>query len=89
MSQNFSKPHFTEGELASFDGKDGSPCYFAYKGKVYDVTDSFLWKKGNHQVLHEAGRDLTGDLKDAPHGEEFIERCPVVGFLQDQENKEE
>ena len=37
----------TARELLSFDGKDGRPAYFSYRGKVYDVTQSpFLegWK---------------------------------------------
>ena len=72
---------FTKEELRYFDGKDGRPAYIAYRGKVYDVSGSFLWKGGRHQALHEAGRDLTEALKDAPHGEEFISKFPVVGIL--------
>ncbi len=73
--------YFTLEELKNYDGKDGRPAYIAYKGKVYDVTNSFLWKGGRHQALHEAGNDLTEALKEAPHGEEFIFRFPVVGYL--------
>ncbi len=79
MSPNSSKEKFTPEELAKFDGKDGNKCYFAYQGKVYDVTGSFLWQQGRHQVLHNAGEDLTSALQEAPHGEEFIEKFPVVG----------
>jgi len=50
---------FTEEELARYNGKNGAPAYIAYKGKVYDVSDSFLWRNGSHQVLHNAGADLT------------------------------
>ncbi len=32
---------FTAGELSKYDGKKGNPCYIAYKGLVYDVTESF------------------------------------------------
>ena len=43
---------FSKEELARYDGKNGRPAYVAYKGKVYDLSDSFLWNDGNHQVLH-------------------------------------
>lgn len=33
---------FTREELAQYDGKNGNPAYVAYKGKVYDVSVSFL-----------------------------------------------
>jgi len=73
---------FTKEELKKFNGKDGRPSYIAYEGKVYDVTESFLWKSGRHQVFHDAGEDLTDALKDAPHGPELIYRFPVVGILR-------
>ena len=72
---------FTAEELSRYDGKDGRPAYIAYRGRVYDVTESFLWKGGRHQALHSAGNDLTGDLDDAPHGADMLDRVPVVGTL--------
>lgn len=48
---------------------------------MYDVSSSFLWKNGNHQVLHNAGKDLTDSLEEAPHGVDLLERFPVVGTL--------
>ena len=74
---------FTRLELRQYSGSNGAPAYMAYKGKVYDVSSSFLWKGGHHQVLHQAGRDLTDVLKDAPHGPELLERFPVVGQLHE------
>lgn len=73
----------TRQELEQFDGRNGSPAYIAYRGKVYDVTESFLWRDGKHQVLHQAGRDLTREMENAPHGEELLERVPVAGTLRD------
>ncbi len=73
---------FSREELSKYNGKDGQAAYIAYNGKVYDVTKSFLWKDGKHQVFHSAGEDLTDALKDAPHGPEFIYRFPVVGVLK-------
>ena len=72
----------TEEELSRYDGKNGAPAYIAFKGKVYDVTGSFLWKDGNHQVLHDAGKDLSATMGQAPHGEDILERFPVVGTLR-------
>jgi predicted heme/steroid binding protein len=73
---------FTEEMLAQYDGNDGNPAYIAYKGKVYDVSASFLWKGGGHQVYHSAGRDLTEAVEEAPHGGAVLERFPVVGVLR-------
>ena len=74
---------FTTEELKKYNGKDGKPIYFGYKGKVYDATNSFLWKKGRHQALHDTGKYLSENLKDAPHGESLLERLPVIGILID------
>ena len=73
---------FTLSELAEYDGANGRPAYVAYKGTVYDVSGSFLWKDGKHQGLHRAGRDLTTEIERAPHDPDFLERFPVVGKLQ-------
>jgi len=71
----------TAEELSRFDGKEGRPAYFAYRGQVYDVTGSRLWKAGNHVGRHPAGFDLTDALKQAPHGEEKVSSMPPVGAL--------
>jgi len=68
-------------ELKQYNGRDGRPAYIAYKGKVYDVTESYLWIDGDHQGQHEAGKDLTDEMKFAPHGEENLERVKPIGIL--------
>lgn len=73
---------FTKKELARHNGKNGNPAYVAYKGKVYDVSASFLWKDGMHQVFHRAGVDLTDALNQAPHGADVLEKFSVVGILR-------
>lgn len=73
---------FTAEELSQYDGKDGAAAYYAYEGKVYDVTSSDLWKDGEHYGL-QAGQDLTGKMGDAPHGTEVFAPFPVVGVYQD------
>lgn len=72
---------FTLEELAEFDGRDGRPAYIAYQGKVYDVSAGATWSDGDHFAEHQAGQDLTEALDYAPHGEEALQRMPVVGEL--------
>jgi len=72
---------FTLEELARFDGKNGHRAYIAFRGKVYDVTDSALWQDGEHIPNHTAGHDLSGEMDEAPHGPENLERMTLVGVL--------
>ncbi len=71
----------TKAELQRANGKEGAPTLVACNGKVYDVSRSFLWQRGEHQVIHRAGGDLTDALSQAPHGAEFLERFPLVAVL--------
>ena len=80
---------FTLEELKQYDGRDGRPAYMAYKGKVYDVTESFLWISGDHQGQHEAGKDMTNEMQFAPHGEEMLERVKLIGVLVSESEKKE
>jgi predicted heme/steroid binding protein len=73
---------FTAEELARHDGQDGARAYIAYKGVVYDVSNSFLWRRGRHRVLHQAGADLTDSLASASHGKDLLSRVPVIGILR-------
>jgi predicted heme/steroid binding protein len=53
----------------------------AYEGTVYDVSGSFVWQKGRHQVLHRVGVEYGGELEGAPHGADLFARLPVVWLL--------
>ncbi|MDJ0985280.1 MAG: cytochrome b5 domain-containing protein [Desulfobacterales bacterium] len=75
---------FDQAELEKYDGKDGRPIYIAYKGNVYDVTNSKLWKNGMHMKRHHAGEDLTADIQGAPHEPDVLERYPQVGTLKEE-----
>jgi predicted heme/steroid binding protein len=78
---------FTTQELARFDGRD-TPAYVACDGVVYDVSDSFLWRRGRHQAQHLAGTDLTAALAGAPHGDDLLAALPVVGRLLSEAGRE-
>jgi predicted heme/steroid binding protein len=71
----------TKQELEENNGKNGKPAYVAYKGKVYDVSQSSLWIDGDHLGMHQAGKDLTEELEMAPHGEENFQKVKLVGIL--------
>lgn len=72
---------FTLEELAKYDGRDGRPAYIAFKGKVYDVSDSAFWMGGDHLGSHQAGKDLTEEIDLAPHGPENVDKVKLVGVL--------
>ncbi len=79
----------TLDELSSFDGKEGRPAYVVYKGMVYDMTNSRLWRNGAHMMKHHAGTDLTVMLKNAPHGEDKVLAMPQVGMCVASDRKPE
>lgn len=71
---------FTRAQLALRNGQDRKEIWCAYKGKIYDVSASKLWRNGFHYE-HWAGQDLTAELDDAPHGEKVFRRFAIVGSL--------
>jgi predicted heme/steroid binding protein len=67
--------------LADFDGRvPGRPILIGYRGRVYDVSASFMWMQGSHFWLR-AGEDLSGRMGEGPHGEEMLVNVPCVGEL--------
>jgi len=72
---------FHPEDLPKYDGKEGRPAYVLFRNKVYDVSDSSKWPEGVHFRAHAAGQDLTKKIEDAPHGEEVLQRFPVVAEL--------
>jgi len=75
-------------ELQKFDGKHGQPAYVAVNDVIYDVSSSSYWQEGHHEGSHQAGGDLTEELKSAPHVRAVVERFPVVGRLDRQNDSE-
>ncbi len=81
--------NLTLNGLANYDGEEGRPAYFAYNGKIYDVSRSKLWRNGRHMMRHQAGVDLTEILSQAPHGEDKIMAMPEIGELSVKQSKPE
>ena len=72
---------FNRQQLALRNGQDRDEIWVAYKGNIYDVSASRLWKKGKHYE-HWAGQDLTKELDhDAPHLASVFEKFEKVGQL--------
>ncbi len=71
---------YTKSQLALRNGQDKDLIWVAYKGVIYDVTESRLWRRGMHYE-HWAGQDLSEELKDAPHNENVFDKFPIVGRL--------
>lgn len=67
-------------QLAMYDGQDGNKAYIAVNGKVYDVTGIAAWEGGTHNGNY-AGRDLTDEIMDAPHGEAVLGNLEQVGVI--------
>ncbi len=73
-------PKYTRQQLALRNGQDREDVWVAFKGLIYDVTKSKLWRDGKHYE-HWAGQDLTDELKDAPHNSNVFDKFKVLGKL--------
>ena len=71
----------TAAELAQNNGQNGKPAWIAFKGKVYDASQSAFWLYGDHMGSHQAGKDLSSEMELAPHREEVLGRMTEVGVL--------
>lgn len=72
---------YTKQQLALRNGQDKPEIWIAFRGIIYEVTHSRLWKSGKHYE-HWAGQDLTEELIDAPHSEKVFERFLPIGRLK-------
>jgi len=73
-------PVYTKSQLALRNGQDHPSIWVAYRGYIYDVSRSRLWRRGMHYE-HWAGQDLTDELADAPHTEDVFSRFEIIGKL--------
>jgi len=72
---------YSKQQLALRNGQDKPETWVAYKGDIYDVSRSRLWRDGKHYE-HWAGQDLTDELLDAPHTEKVFSKFDIVGVLK-------
>ncbi|QNL22305.1 cytochrome b5 [Hyphobacterium sp. CCMP332] len=82
MADQSNLPVYTVSQLALRNGQDRDEVWIAYKGNIYDVSRSKLWRKGMHYE-HWAGQDLTHELPDAPHNANVFDKFEVIGILKD------
>ena len=71
---------YTRAQLALRNGNDREEIWCAYKGFIYELNKSRLWRNGKHYE-HWAGQDLTEEMSDAPHTENVFDKFRVVGKL--------
>lgn len=74
-------PEYTRSHLALRNGQDKPEIWVAYKGMIYDVTISKMWRGGKHYE-HWAGQDLTDELQDAPHNANVFDKFKIIGVLK-------
>jgi len=72
----------TKKQLSLRNGSDKPEVWVAFRGYVYDVGVSRLWRNGRHYE-HWAGQDLTRELADAPHTEEVFGKFEIVGRYEE------
>lgn len=74
-------PMVSLSQLSLRNGQDKPEIWVAYKGLVYDLGLSKLWKLGKHYE-HWAGQDLTAEMKNAPHLDWVFDKFDPIGRLQ-------
>ena len=72
---------YTRQQLALRNGQDKEEIWVAFENRIYNVTESRLWRDGKHYE-HWAGQDLTLELASAPHTSKVFEKMEIVGLLQ-------
>lgn len=71
---------YSKEQLALRNGQDRPEIWVAFRGLVYDLGSSRLWKNGKHYE-HWAGQDLTDELLGAPHTDKVFEKFKAIGQL--------
>ncbi len=72
---------YTKSQLALRNGVDKEDIWCAYKGQIYDLSASKMWRGGKHYE-HWAGQDLTNELSEAPHTAHVFDKFEIVGKLK-------
>ena len=81
LKQEINMNTYSKSQLALRNGHDREEIWVAFRGVIYDVGKSRLWKNGKHYE-HWAGQDLTDELENqAPHTAQVFEKFTKVGLL--------
>jgi len=75
-------PKYTVSQLSLRNGQDKEQIWCAYKGLIYELNRSKLWRGGKHYE-HWAGQDLTKEMTDAPHLDNVFDKWDPIGVLID------
>jgi len=81
VTATYDKIYMTLSELSQYDGRNGNNAYVLVDGVIYDVTNNSDWPNGRHNG-YQAGQDLSAPIRQSPHGLPYIQRQPIVAFLQ-------
>ena len=73
-------PKYTVSQLSLRNGQDKDQIWCAFKGLIYELNRSKLWRGGKHYE-HWAGQDLTKEMADAPHLENVFDKWEPIGVL--------
>jgi len=73
-------PEYSKAQLALRNGKDREEIWVGFRGYIYDVAKSRLWRDGVHYE-HWAGQDLTEEIVEAPHTEHVFDKFQAIGKL--------
>jgi len=74
-------PAYSRSQLALRNGQDRDEVWVAFRGLIYEVTESRLWRNGKH-YQHWAGQDLTAEFAEAPHEEWVFDKFPPIARLK-------
>lgn len=74
---------YTADELKKRNGIESHEIWIAYKGLIYDVSDSPLFAGGKH-YRHNSGCDLTDQMALAPHLDDVMNKFRIVGKISDE-----
>lgn len=72
---------YTKAQLSLRNGQDRDEIWVAFKGEIFDVTASKMWRNGKHYE-HWAGQDLTPEMEDAPHAQDVFGKFEKIGKLE-------
>lgn len=75
-------PQYSRSQLALRNGQDREEVWVSYKGIIYDVSHSRLWREGRHYG-QLAGQDLTDQFHRAPHTDRVFKKFKQIGILKD------